>query len=110
MGKNYFTDNQQENLLKNPYIKTVSEKSITYTKEFKEIFAEEYISGKNPSQILIEMRIDPHILGYRRINGIVNRIKKYQLRPEKFEDMRKTKSGRPPKMQIFPIDKKLYTE
>lgn len=89
MGKNYFTEDQQEKLLKNPYIKTVSEKAITYTKEFKEIFAEEYISGKNPSQILIEMRIDMHILGYRRINSIVNRVKKYEQRPEKFEDMRK---------------------
>ncbi|PKM60714.1 MAG: hypothetical protein CVU99_06735 [Firmicutes bacterium HGW-Firmicutes-4] len=89
MGKNYFTEDQQEELLENQYIKTVSEKTITYTKEFREIFSEEYFSGKKPSQILIEMRIDPHILGYRRINSIVNRVKKYEQRPEKFEDMRK---------------------
>lgn len=97
MGKNYFTKDQQEELLKNPYIKAVSEKTITYTKEFREIFSEEYFSGKKPSEILIEMRIDPHLLDYRRINSIVNRVKKYELRPERFEDMRKTKSGRPSK-------------
>ena len=42
MGKNYFTEEQRKKLLENHYIEKVSEKAITYTKEFKEIFAEEY--------------------------------------------------------------------
>lgn len=38
MGKNYFTPEQVEQLRKNKYVKHVSEKAITYTEEFKEIF------------------------------------------------------------------------
>lgn len=63
MGKNYFTEEQQSELRKNPYIQKESMKSITYTKEFKEEFKEEYHMGKLPSQILSDMGIDHHILG-----------------------------------------------
>ena len=42
MGKNYFTQEQVEQLRKNKYVKHVSEKSITYNKEFKETFMLEY--------------------------------------------------------------------
>ncbi len=38
MGRTYFTEEQQSELQKNPYIQNVSPKSITYTKEFKEKF------------------------------------------------------------------------
>ena len=65
-GKKYFTEEQQKNLLKNPYIQKVSKKAITYTREFKERFSEEYLSGKLPSQILMDMGINYRILGKRR--------------------------------------------
>jgi hypothetical protein len=35
MGKNHFTEEQQIELLKSPYIQKVSEKSITYKKNSK---------------------------------------------------------------------------
>ena len=38
MGVNYFTDEQVEELRKNPYVKKVSEKGITYEESFKESF------------------------------------------------------------------------
>ena len=37
MGVNYFTEEQVKELEKNPYVKKVSNKSITYAKEFKEL-------------------------------------------------------------------------
>ena len=80
MGKNYFTEEQRQKLLENPCIEKVSEKAITYTREFKERFAEEYRSGKMPSQVLIDMGIDPHILGKRRKDGLVVTMKKCELR------------------------------
>lgn len=106
MGRNYFTEEQQEELLQNPYIERVSEKVITYTKEFKELFAQEYRSGKIPSQILIDMGIDFHILGKRRKDGIVAMMKKYELRPEGCEDTRKGNSGRP-STKILSLDEKI---
>ncbi len=95
MGKNYFTSEQVEQLKKNRYVKHVSEKSITYTEEFKEVFINEYNSGKIPSQILIEMGFDLKVLGQSRISGISERVKKQEKRPEGFKDTRAEFSGRP---------------
>ena len=86
MGNKYFTNEQVEQLKRNEYVKKVSEKSITYTEEFKERFLLEYNSGKPLSQILIEMGFDPKVLGERRVSNIVQRIKEQSLRPEGFKD------------------------
>lgn len=94
MGKNHFTEEQQLELRVNPYIQKVSTTTITYTKEFKERFEEEYRAGKTPSQILTDMGIDPHILGTKRKSGLVERMKLYELRAEGCDDTRKSKSGR----------------
>jgi len=95
MGKNYFTPEQVEQLRKNKYVKHVSEKAITYTEEFKEVFMLEYNSGKLPSQILTEMGFDYKVLGEIRVNNITQRVKKQSIRPEGFKDTRSTESGRP---------------
>lgn len=105
MGKTYFTEEQQIKLRKNPYVQKVSAKSITYTKEFKEKFEEEYCGGKLPSQILNDMGLDPRILGKRRRSSIVSRMKLYELRPEGFEDTRKSNSGRTTTRQLSDAEK-----
>ena len=95
MGKNYFTPEQVEELRKNKYVKKVSEKAITYTEEFKEVFIVEYQIGKHPSQILTEMGFDYKALGKKRIDNIVQICKKQANRPEGFKDTRAVSSGRP---------------
>lgn len=105
MGKIYFTKEQQSKLQKNPYIKKVSLNSITYTKEFKEKFEEEYRAGKLPSQILADMGIDHRILGKKRKDGLVARMKQYELRPEGCEDTRKNSSGRPSTKELTDAEK-----
>ena len=102
MGKNYFTPEQVEELRKNKYVKHVSEKAITYTEEFKEVFMMEYNSGKLPSQILTEMGFNYKVLGKRRIDNIVHTTKKQALRPEGFKDTRSTESGRPLERELSP--------
>lgn len=105
MGRAYFTEEQQSALRNNPYIKNISTKSITYTKEFKEKFEEGYRAGKLPSQILADMGIDHHILGKRRKDSLVARIKIYELRPEGCEDTRKSNSGRPSTKELTNAEK-----
>lgn len=105
MGSNHFTEEQQNELQKNPYIEKVSAKSITYTKEFKEKFEEEYKLGKLPSQILADMGIDPRILGKRRKDSIVSRMRLYELRPEGCDDTRKNNTGRPSTKDLSDADK-----
>ena len=65
MGKNYFTDEQVELLKKNKYVKHVSNKSITYTLEFKNLFISEY-GIKSATIIFEEAGLPKSILGYKR--------------------------------------------
>ena len=88
MGKHYFTPEQVEQLRQNKYVKKVSEKAITYTEEFKEVFLLEYNTGKLPSQILTEMGFDCKVLGTKRIQMISQRVRKQSLRPEGLKDTR----------------------
>lgn len=80
MGKNYFIDEQVQQLQLNPYVKNVSNKAITYTDEFKVVFTEKYLQGNPPSVILRGMGFDPHILGKKRIDRFVGNVYKSQDR------------------------------
>ena len=110
MGRNYFTEEQQSKFRKNPYVQKVSAKSITYTTEFKEKFEEEYRNGKLPSQILDDMGLDHRILGKKRKDSLVARIKLYELRLEGFEDTRKNNSGRTTTRHLSDAEKIKYLE
>ena len=95
MSRKYFTEEEQEALRINPYVKNVTEKAITYTDEFREKFYNEYISGKLPSQILRKMGFDTKALGKTRIRNISERVRKFAQRAEGFKDTRKDSAGRP---------------
>ncbi len=105
MGRNHFTEEQQLKLRENPYIQKVSNTTITYTKEFRERFEEEYRAGKLPSRILIDMGIDPRVLGTKRKSSLVERMKLYESRPEGCEDTRKNSSGRPSTKKLTDAEK-----
>ena len=95
IGNKYFTDEQLEVLLKNPYVKSASSKAITYTEEFKAYFVSEYESGKTPSAILKNSGFDVGALGKDRIDNLSRRFKNMSKREEGFSDKRKGSSGRP---------------
>lgn len=89
-----FTLEQIEQLEKNPNVKKVSEKSITYTESFKEHFVIEYNRGKLPSIIFEEAGFNVHVLGVR-IKSASYRWKQQTKRLEGLKDTRKGGSGRP---------------
>ena len=66
MSKITFDKKTIELLRTNPYIVKVSEKSITYSDEFKRLFIEEYLKGKTPKIIFTEFGFDVEILGEKR--------------------------------------------
>ena len=105
MVKNYFTDEQQNELRNNIYVKNVSEKAITYTEDFRMKFAMKYQEGVSPSSILIDMGFDPIVLGKKRQDGIVTRIKNNLDRPQGFTDTRKNNSGRPITRDLSDMEK-----
>lgn len=67
MGRKLFTEGQQQLLLQNPYIYSVTETRITLTKEFKELFMTAYKAGESPRKILEDHGFDISIIDERRI-------------------------------------------
>lgn len=94
MGKNYFTYDELEELKTNKYVKRISIKSIKYTREFKELFWEQYKGGIAPRDILSGLGINPDILKPMRIYSLTNGIKKQASRIEGFNDNRANNPGR----------------
>lgn len=67
MGVNLFDENQMKALAANPYVIKVTEKSVKYSEEFKEIFYLRYTNGEGPTEILRSMKMKPEILGRKRV-------------------------------------------
>lgn len=95
MGKYYFTEEQIELLKINPHVKIVSEKAITYTDEFKEIFLREYKVNPSPTMIFEKYGLPASILGQQRITNCSSRWRTQELRVDGIKDTRKDNSGRP---------------
>ena len=102
MAKKMFSEEEIRNLQANPYVKKVSEKSITYTQEFREIFVIEYQKGKLPTQILRAAGFDTTVLGRERIHSICTNFRKIEARSEGLADTRKGNSGRPATKDLSP--------
>ena len=75
MSKKLFTEEEQQLLRQNPYVYSVSESSLSLTKEFKELFLEAYHKGQTVRSILEDYGFVPDILGNRRIWGISSYIR-----------------------------------
>ncbi|MCY6353836.1 HTH domain-containing protein, partial [Clostridium sp. ZS2-4] len=97
MSKITFSKESIERLNRNPYVKRVSEKSITYSDEFKRIFIEEYLRGITPRVIFINAGFNVEILGVRRYEQAAARwIKAYRKNGiVGLRDTRRENSGRP---------------
>ena len=92
-------------LEKNQNVTRVSEKSITYTDEFKRAFIEEYLKGeKSPRTIFSEFGFCAEMLGTKRYEQAAARwIKAYNKDGIiALRDTRKETSGRPRKKELSP--------
>ena len=97
MSKILFTDQDQQLLMKHPYVKAVSEKAITYSDEFKARAIKEYENGKFARQIFEDAGFDIEIVGIERAKSALKRWRAaYQESGlSGLEDTRKYRSGRP---------------
>lgn len=100
-----FSEKDVEVLSQNPYIKKVSSKAITYSEEFKEIFAKLYQNGKRPIEIFKECGLPSKVIGQSRISSFSNRIKKKLKEGKGLNDTRREKSGRPQTRELSMEDK-----
>jgi hypothetical protein len=82
-----FTADEQAELRKNPYVKSIFDSKLCLTAKFKEAFWGRYQSGEVPAEILRSMGFDPKMLGTRTWT-IVQSIKKELARNGTFSDTR----------------------
>ena len=76
MSKTKFTNSQIETLKSNPYTLTVTASQITFTREFKELFWNDYQSRMTPRSIFQKYGYDPEILGRSRMTGFQQMLKR----------------------------------
>lgn len=96
MTKRLLTQKEQELLKRNPYVKSVSEKAITYTDEFKRHFIAENDNGKLPREIFEDAGLSADLIGTDRIKTAGKRWRAAYRNAgiEGLQDTRKTNSGR----------------
>ncbi len=73
--RTFFTEEQMASLRQNPYVYSVTQGTLTLTKEFKEIFYAEYQRGILPRNILEQHGFDLNALGTHRIWSISQHIR-----------------------------------
>ena len=71
-----FTVWEQQVLTNNPYVYRITKKTITYTKEFKELFWSRTNAGVHPVTVFAEAGINPDILGQSRISNFAKQVQK----------------------------------
>ena len=94
MSNILFDEEQQKQLRANYWVKSVTEKSISFTEDFKVYFINEYNLGKLPKQIFKDAGFDINMLGDKRIEQCSARYKRQNKRIEGFHDTRANNSGR----------------
>ena len=112
MSKKNFSDKEVSRLAKNQNILKVSNKSITYSFEFKKKFIDEYKLGKTTRVIFEEAGLDIEILGKRRIETASNRWRKaFKEKGELgLKDTRKKFSGRSVSRELTDSEKIKHLE
>ncbi len=106
MSKILFTDAQVKKLNKNKWIKNITNKGITYTKEFKQKLVKECENYKKfPQDVFRECGIDPEIVGSARIQNSAYRWRKQYKKTGIIEDTRTTKSGNTLKRELSDKEK-----
>lgn len=74
-----YTKKELKELNENPYTLKATKNKISHTAEFKRIFWTKYQAGTSPRKILEELGYDPKMFGQKRIDSLVQHIKKQAL-------------------------------
>jgi len=88
MARKKFTEEEMALLRENPYVLDVSPSIVHFSAEFKEKFWEGVVSKKKLREIVVELGIDPDILGENRVNGLKTMIRGEVRAGKGFRDLR----------------------
>ncbi|MFA5036368.1 MAG: HTH domain-containing protein [Candidatus Izemoplasmatales bacterium] len=90
MALKLFTDTEVEILRINQYTYNVTNRSIKFTTEFKQLFYDKIQEGLHPRKIIEELGYDINILGIKRSYGIALHIKEEHRINGEFHEGRMT--------------------
>lgn len=76
MTRKRFTDQEKQELLKNPNILKIGDCSITYNPDFRIQAVKAYKDGKSPMQVFIEAGFDLKLLGKKQPEYCLKRWRK----------------------------------
>jgi len=104
MSKKRFTEKEREILSRNKFVVNVSEKAVTYSDEFKQLFIDQYMLQKTPREIFEANGFDVNVLGTSRVKQCAERWRKAYKRDGVIglADSRKESSGRPLQRELTP--------
>lgn len=83
-----FTAEDMNHLRASPYVLDVSPSIVHFSAEFKELFWNSLKEGKEPRDIVIELGIDPEILGEYRVSGLKGMIRNEVQAGKGFRDLK----------------------
>lgn len=87
MANKKFTEEEINHLRSSSYVLGVSPNIVHFSAEFKKKFWEAIIAGKTPRNIVMNLGIDPDILGETRLNGLKGMIRNEVKAGNGFRDL-----------------------
>lgn len=81
-----YTQKEMKELMKNPYTLRVTKFKLSHTAKFKEDFWISYQAGNTPKKIIADMGYNPEMFGQKRIDSLVQHIKKEALSGHGFSE------------------------
>lgn len=87
MASKIFTEEEMKHLRASSYVLDASPNIVHFSAEFKEKFWDLILIGKVPREIVIELGIDPDILGKIRISGLKGMIRNEVRAGNGFRDL-----------------------
>ena len=107
MSKKLLSKEDIAKLHASPYIITVSQRSLSFSAEFKRLAYEQILVGKTMRSIFVENGIDPDIIGDKRIQNFRYWVKRYAERDAGFENLRTNNRRRPAKSRETTLENRV---
>jgi len=87
MSRKIFTAAEMKRLRESPYVLKVTPNTVNFSAEFKKRFWEMMQTEKSLYEIVVELGLDPDILGATRIAGLKGMINKDVREGKGFQDL-----------------------
>jgi len=87
MANKKFTEEEMNHLRSSQYVLDISPSIVHFSAKFKELFWNSIQEGKEAREIVIEIGINPDILGVNRLNGLKSMIKNEVRAGKGFRDL-----------------------